>query len=128
MAKSPSEKGMSRQALKELVGGHAKVGRKSTEPADTGKLRTTTAKASGTPGDDSSSPKNTARPRRKSRRLKNEMPWERHDPDAPPDKAMNFRTNAYDRALLKYMAGLRGISAQAVLQDLMRTAAFAELE
>lgn len=41
----------------------------------------------------------------KSRR---ELPFERHDPDAKPDKAFRFETNAYDRALFKYVAAVRG--------------------
>jgi hypothetical protein len=41
----------------------------------------------------------------KSRR---ELPFEKHDPDAKPDKAFRFETNAYDRALFKYVAVLRG--------------------
>jgi len=85
-------KSVDREALKKLVAGHAKVGRR---PAST---------------------------KRRS------MPWEEHDPDEPADKAMNFRTNAYDRALLKYVAGLRGQSVQAALRELMRAAALAEAD
>jgi hypothetical protein len=41
-------------------------------------------------------------------KTRRELPFERFDPDEKPDKAFRFETNAYDRALFKYLAALRG--------------------
>jgi hypothetical protein len=53
------------------------------------------------------------------------MPWEQLDSEAPPDRAMSLRTNAYERALLRYVAGLRGESVQQTIKQLLREAALA---
>jgi len=52
-------------------------------------------------------------------------PWEAMDPDAPTDRAMSLRTNGYERALLRYVAGLRGTSVQQTIKSLLREAASA---
>ena len=36
------------------------------------------------------------------------LPFERHDPDGPRDRAFRFPTNAYERDLFKYLAAARG--------------------
>jgi hypothetical protein len=56
-------------------------------------------------------------------------PFDGLDPDAPNDKAMNFKTNSYERALFNYLAGLRGtgISVQQLMRELAREAALAEI-
>ncbi len=50
-------------------------------------------------------------------------PWAQHDPNAPADKAVNIRTNAYDRALIAFVAGLQGKSNAQVYRELLRKAA-----
>lgn len=53
------------------------------------------------------------------------MPWEKLDPEASPDRAMSLRTNAYERALLRYVAGLHGESVQQTIKRFLREAALA---
>jgi len=55
-------------------------------------------------------------------------PHDQHDPDEAPDRGMNLRTNAYDRALFAYVAGLRGTSVQQTIRALARQAALQALD
>lgn len=55
-------------------------------------------------------------------------PHVQHDPDEAPDRGMNLRTNAYDRALFAYVAGLRGTSVQQTIRALARQAALQALD
>ena len=60
---------------------------------------------------------------------KKPLPFDDLDPDAPADRNMRFRTNAYERALFHYVAGLRGQgeSMQSFMRAAAREAALAEL-
>jgi hypothetical protein len=56
-------------------------------------------------------------------------PWDGLDPDAPPDKAMNLKTNAYERAVLRAAAAYEeGGSMQGMLRVLIREGALARIE
>lgn len=57
------------------------------------------------------------------------LPFEGLDPDAPADKAFRFTTNAYERALFAYLAGVRGKgeSAASLIRQFARERALSEL-
>lgn len=57
-----------------------------------------------------------------------EHPHHKHDPDAKRTGGMNLRTNEYDRALYRHVAGLRGESVQQTIRALLHQAMLAELE
>lgn len=50
-------------------------------------------------------------------------PWSEFDPEAKPEHAFTWRMNAHDRALAKFVAGLRGESVQQALTTLFREGA-----
>lgn len=52
-----------------------------------------------------------------------ERPWDRLDPTAPADRAYGLATNAYQRAVLKYLGVMEGTTMQAVVSRLIREAA-----
>jgi hypothetical protein len=56
------------------------------------------------------------------------LPHDEHDPDAPVDRATNLRTNAYHRALFKYVGAKRGESMQRTILALAVKAALAEVD
>ena len=57
------------------------------------------------------------------------LPFERHDPDAKPDKAFRFDTNAYDRELFRYAAMMRqkGETVWQLIRTLAREQALKEV-
>ncbi len=56
------------------------------------------------------------------------LPHDEHDPDAPVDRATNLRTNAYHRALFKYVGAKHGESMQRTILALAVRAALAEVD
>lgn len=56
------------------------------------------------------------------------LPFEKHwrKRDAKPDKEYVVESNAYERALLKYVAAMRGISVRALVREYVREAALRE--
>lgn len=56
-------------------------------------------------------------------------PFDDLDPDEHSDKSFRFTTNPYERALFRYVAGLRGKgeSMQGLMRSLAREGALAEL-
>lgn len=55
------------------------------------------------------------------------LPFEALNPNAEADKQFRFRTNPYERALFKYVAGLRGESMQSTIRAFAREMALREL-
>jgi len=57
-----------------------------------------------------------------------QRPWEELDPEAPFDKGMNLRTNAYERALLRQASSLKdGGSMHQTIHELIREGALARI-